>query len=58
MDSFQLFAALTTLAALFSWVNHRVLRLPTLDEALAAPPGRLNVDQSLPLTLRRGQPPP
>jgi hypothetical protein len=36
----------------------RVLRLPTLDEALAAPPGRLNVDQSLPLTLRRGQPPP
>ena len=29
MDPFQLFAALTTLAALFSWLNHRYLRLPT-----------------------------
>ncbi len=29
MDPFQIFAALTTLAALFSWVNHRWLRLPT-----------------------------
>jgi hypothetical protein len=34
----------------------RVLRLPTLDEALAAAPGRLNVDQSQPLTLRRALP--
>jgi hypothetical protein len=33
-----------------------VRRLPTLAEALAAPPGRLNVDQSLPLTLRRAAP--
>ena len=29
MDAFELFAALTTLAALFSWVNHRFLGLPT-----------------------------
>ena len=28
MDPFELFAALTTLAALFSWLNHRFLRLP------------------------------
>jgi hypothetical protein len=34
-------------------VDCRVVRLPTLDEALAVPLGRLNVDQSLPLTLRR-----
>ena len=27
MDAFELFAALTTLAALFSWVNHRFVRL-------------------------------
>ena len=29
MDAFELLAALTTLAALFSWVNHRFLGLPT-----------------------------
>ena len=29
MDLFNLFALLTTLAAVFSWLNHRTLRLPT-----------------------------
>ena len=29
MDLFHLFALLTTLAAVFSWLNHRTLRLPT-----------------------------
>ena len=29
MSPFELFATLTTLAALFSWLNHRLLRLPT-----------------------------
>ncbi len=29
MDPFQLFALLTTLAALFSWLNHLYLRVPT-----------------------------
>ena len=29
MDAFELIAALTTLAAVFSWINHRFIRLPT-----------------------------
>ncbi len=29
MDLFNLFALLTTLAAVFSWLNHRTLQLPT-----------------------------
>ena len=28
MEPFQLFALLTTLAALFSWLNHLYLRVP------------------------------
>lgn len=34
-------------------VTCRVLRLPTLEQALAAPCGALDVDQSPPITLRR-----
>jgi CPA1 family monovalent cation:H+ antiporter len=29
MDAFDLIASLTTLAAVFSWINHRFIRLPT-----------------------------
>jgi CPA1 family monovalent cation:H+ antiporter len=29
MDAFELIASLTTLAAVFSWINHRFIRLPT-----------------------------
>ena len=30
MDAFELIASLTTLAAAFSWINHRFIRLPTV----------------------------